>query len=224
MRNLGSDVPAAAPADEAESHYPRGWRVAGCRQGLCRRLGSRRQKGAACGHLREHRDDQETDRGGVWVPRRLREHPHLELRHRRDPQGLPGPVGVGTIYQQVRSVPSRSEERFEVTPTTRPAAWRYEANSGRSPPASPMPWTPSQREPASPTRSSSSSAALAAYLGESPCHVSGTPSPPTSGSSRNCWSNRAMPGRGSDLQPGLGCDRREGVVDRAPTGAAAVGG
>jgi uncharacterized protein YndB with AHSA1/START domain len=26
-----------------------------------------------------------------------------------------GPVGVGTIYQQVRSVPSQSEERFEVT-------------------------------------------------------------------------------------------------------------
>jgi uncharacterized protein YndB with AHSA1/START domain len=26
-----------------------------------------------------------------------------------------GPVGVGTIYQQVRSVPSRSEEHFEVT-------------------------------------------------------------------------------------------------------------
>jgi carbon monoxide dehydrogenase subunit G len=26
-----------------------------------------------------------------------------------------GPVGVGTIYQQVRSVPSRSEERFEVS-------------------------------------------------------------------------------------------------------------
>jgi hypothetical protein len=26
-----------------------------------------------------------------------------------------GPVGVGTVYQQVRSVPSRSEERFEVT-------------------------------------------------------------------------------------------------------------
>ena len=26
-----------------------------------------------------------------------------------------GPVGVGTIYHQVRSVPSRSEERFEVT-------------------------------------------------------------------------------------------------------------
>lgn len=26
-----------------------------------------------------------------------------------------GPVGVGTIYQQVRSVPRRSEERFEVT-------------------------------------------------------------------------------------------------------------
>ena len=26
-----------------------------------------------------------------------------------------GPVGVGTIYQQVRSVPSRSEEHFELT-------------------------------------------------------------------------------------------------------------
>jgi uncharacterized protein YndB with AHSA1/START domain len=26
-----------------------------------------------------------------------------------------GPVGVGTIYQRVRSVPSRSDERFEVT-------------------------------------------------------------------------------------------------------------
>jgi hypothetical protein len=26
-----------------------------------------------------------------------------------------GPVGVGAVYQQVRSVPSRSEERFEVT-------------------------------------------------------------------------------------------------------------
>jgi uncharacterized protein YndB with AHSA1/START domain len=26
-----------------------------------------------------------------------------------------GPIGVGTIYQQVRSVPSHSEERFEVT-------------------------------------------------------------------------------------------------------------
>ena len=26
-----------------------------------------------------------------------------------------GPVGVGTIYQQVRSVPSRSQEHFEVT-------------------------------------------------------------------------------------------------------------
>jgi uncharacterized protein YndB with AHSA1/START domain len=26
-----------------------------------------------------------------------------------------GPVGVGTIYQQIRSVPSRSQEHFEVT-------------------------------------------------------------------------------------------------------------
>src|ERR687892_218820 len=27
----------------------------------------------------------------------------------------PGPVGVGTTYRQTRSVPSRSDERFEVT-------------------------------------------------------------------------------------------------------------
>ena len=27
-----------------------------------------------------------------------------------------GPVGVGTVYHQVRSVPSRSEDRLEITP------------------------------------------------------------------------------------------------------------
>jgi hypothetical protein len=34
----------------------------------------------------------------------------------------PGPVGVGTTYRQLRSIPDRSEEGFEVTvfePTTR---------------------------------------------------------------------------------------------------------
>jgi carbon monoxide dehydrogenase subunit G len=31
-----------------------------------------------------------------------------------------GPVGVGTIYQQLRSVPSRNQERFEVTAYTPP--------------------------------------------------------------------------------------------------------
>jgi uncharacterized protein YndB with AHSA1/START domain len=101
-----------------------------------------------------------------------------------------GVVGVGTIYQQVRSVPSRSESASRSPPTTLPATWRYEANSGRSHPASPMPWTPSQREPGSPTRSSSNSAARAVCWGESPCHVSGTPWPPTSTSSRNCWTDR----------------------------------
>ncbi len=35
-----------------------------------------------------------------------------------------GPVGVGTIYQQVRSVPSRSEESFEVTAFDREPASR----------------------------------------------------------------------------------------------------
>jgi uncharacterized protein YndB with AHSA1/START domain len=31
-----------------------------------------------------------------------------------------GPVGVGTVYHQVRSVPSRSEERLEITAYTPP--------------------------------------------------------------------------------------------------------
>jgi Polyketide cyclase / dehydrase and lipid transport len=73
-----------------------------------------------------------------------------------------GVVGVGTIYQQVRSVPSRSEESFEVTAYNPPRHRRCEANSGRSRPASPMPWMPFQREPASRTRWSWNSAAPAA--------------------------------------------------------------
>jgi hypothetical protein len=101
-----------------------------------------------------------------------------------------GAVGVGTIYQQVRSVPSRSEERFEVTAYDPPAIWRYEASSGRFRPVSPMPWTPFQREPGSRTRSSWSSMVRAACWGGSPCPVSGTPWPPTSGSSRSCWTDR----------------------------------
>jgi hypothetical protein len=63
-----------------------------------------------------------------------------------------GPVGVGTIYQQVRSVPSPAKSASRSPPTTRPASWRYEAYSGRSPRVSPMPWTPFPREPCSQTR------------------------------------------------------------------------
>jgi polyketide cyclase/dehydrase/lipid transport protein len=100
-----------------------------------------------------------------------------------------GPVGVGTTYHQVRSVPGRSEERLEITTydITLPTSSRFEASLGPSGRACCMPWTPSQREPGSRTRWSSSSAVLAACSGVSPCHVSGTPWPPTSGSSKNCW-------------------------------------
>ena len=63
-----------------------------------------------------------------------------------------GPVGVGTIYQQVRSVPSRSEEHFEVTAYNSPRQLEIRGQFGPFPRASPMPWTPSQREPASRTR------------------------------------------------------------------------
>jgi hypothetical protein len=65
--------------------------------------------------LREHRHDQEIHRGRIWVPLRLRERPHLELRISETHKVSQDPVGVGAIYQQVRSVPSRSEERFEVS-------------------------------------------------------------------------------------------------------------
>lgn len=33
----------------------------------------------------------------------------------RTVQASPGPVGVGTVYRQLRSLPTRSEEHFEVT-------------------------------------------------------------------------------------------------------------
>ena len=44
-----------------------------------------------------------------------------------------GPVGVGTIYQQVRSVPSRSEERFEVTAYHPPRQLEIEGQLGAFP-------------------------------------------------------------------------------------------
>jgi hypothetical protein len=53
-----------------------------------------------------------------------------------------------------------------------------------------MPWTPFRREPASRTRWSWNSAAPAVCSGESPCRVSGMRWPPTSGSSRTCWTDR----------------------------------
>jgi polyketide cyclase/dehydrase/lipid transport protein len=98
-----------------------------------------------------------------------------------------GPVGVGTIYQQLRSVPSRNQERFEVTAYTPPRQLEIRGQLG-------------------PFRS----------------RVSETPWPPTSARSRNCWS-RPRPAEGSHLQPGLAPDRRQGVVDGTPTGAAGVG-
>jgi hypothetical protein len=69
------------------------------------------------------------------------------LCHCRDPQDLRGSRRRGTIYYQVRSVPSRSEERFKVTAYDPPGTWRYEASSGRSRPACPMPCKPFPREP-----------------------------------------------------------------------------
>jgi uncharacterized protein YndB with AHSA1/START domain len=44
-----------------------------------------------------------------------------------------GPVGVGTIYQQVRSVPSRSEEHFEVTAYNPPRQLEIQGQLGPFP-------------------------------------------------------------------------------------------
>ena len=44
-----------------------------------------------------------------------------------------GPVGVGTIYQQVRSVPSRSKERFEVTAYNPPRQLEIQGQLGPFP-------------------------------------------------------------------------------------------
>ena len=44
-----------------------------------------------------------------------------------------GPVGVGTIYQQIRSVPSRSEERFEVTAYNPPRQLEIQGQLGPFP-------------------------------------------------------------------------------------------
>jgi hypothetical protein len=41
--------------------------------------------------------------------------PRWNYAHRRDPQRAPRARRLGMIYQQVRPVPSRSKERFEVT-------------------------------------------------------------------------------------------------------------
>ena len=102
-----------------------------------------------------------------------------------------GPVGVGTIYQQVRSVPSRSKERFEVTAYNPPRQLEIRGQLG------PFPSRLAYALAAVPEGTRITNAVelelrgLAACSGESPCHVSGTPWPPTSRSSRNCWSNRA---------------------------------
>ena len=98
-----------------------------------------------------------------------------------------GAVGVGTIYHQVRSVPNRSEERFEVTAYNPPRHLEIRGQLGPFPARLSYALDVLPEEPASRTRWNSNSAALADCLGASPCHVSGTPWPPTSGSSRNCW-------------------------------------
>jgi hypothetical protein len=56
-------------------------------------------------------------------PVRLREHPQVELAIVETHKVSEGAAGLGTTYQQVRSVPNRSEESFEVTAYNLHATW-----------------------------------------------------------------------------------------------------
>jgi uncharacterized protein YndB with AHSA1/START domain len=63
-----------------------------------------------------------------------------------------GPIGVRTTYRQVRSVPSRSEERLEITTYEPPRQLEIQGQLGPLRLAWSMPWPPPQREHGSPTR------------------------------------------------------------------------
>ena len=82
---------------------------------------------------------------------------------------------MGTIYQQVRSVPSHSEERFEVTAHNPPHQLEIQGQLG------PFPSRLSYALDATPEGTQVTNAVelelgvRAACWGESPCHGSGTP-------------------------------------------------
>ena len=98
-----------------------------------------------------------------------------------------GPVGVGTIYQQVRSVPSRSEERFEVTVYNPPRHLEIQGQLG------PFPSRLSYALDALPEGTRVTNTVElelrgpGRLLGRVAVPGSGTPWPPTSESSRKCW-------------------------------------
>src|SRR5512132_2448198 len=175
--------------------------------GLSTPIGARRpQRGAAGGHLREHRDDQEANRGGVCAPRRLRDQPQVEPRHRRDPQDLPGARRRG---DHLPASPRGAEPQRRALRGHRlqPASPAGDTRPTRAVPLAPL-LCPGRRcggEPGSRTRwsSSSNSAALAGCWDASPCHGSGTPWSPTSTSSGNCWSDRQRPPRVHTCSPVL---------------------
>ena len=113
-------MPAVALADEAGSKYSRGWA-----------LGVREER-----HLA-------TFENTVMIRRPIEE----VFGFLSDFENIPkwnyaivethkvsqGPVGVGTIYQQVRSVPSRSEEHFEVTAHNPPRQLEIQGQLGPFP-------------------------------------------------------------------------------------------
>jgi uncharacterized protein YndB with AHSA1/START domain len=115
------------------SNDSRGWRVAGRRQAC--------DGGEALGVRKERR--MATFENTVTIRRPIEE----VFGFLSDFENIPkwnyaiaethkvsqGPVGVGTIYQQVRSVPSWSEERFEVTAYNPPRQLEIQGQLGPFP-------------------------------------------------------------------------------------------
>ena len=136
-----------------------------------------------------------------------------------------GPVGVGTVYQQVRSVPSRSEERFEVTAHDPPRQLEIQGQLG------PFPSRLSYALDAVPEGTRVTNAVELELRGPGRLLGRVAVPPVRDAVAANLQKLKELleqwghaPAEGSDLQPGLVSDRRQGVVNGAPTGAAAVGG
>jgi hypothetical protein len=189
--------------------------------------------------------------GGIRVPLRLREPPQVELRHRRDPQGLrrarrrgddvpASPLGSEPKPRALRGHHLQSAPASGDTRPTRAVSLAPLLCPGRPPRGNPghelggarapWPWPPawaSRRATCPGRRGGQPPEAQGAAGGIAVGHIGAQPdATPLKGRFRGLTmqaSRRPRPAEGSHLQPGLAPDRRQGVVDGAPTGAAGVG-
>jgi hypothetical protein len=71
--------------------------------------------GADHGGVQERGDDPEDPRGGFTFLADFENVPKWNYAIESTTKVSPGPVGMGTVYHQIRSTPGRAEEGFEVT-------------------------------------------------------------------------------------------------------------